>query len=66
MINGFFNSQYSELETIPFDKFKVEFDDQKVIEVVRDSKEKNQIIVSGKPSNKVCVIKAKGKRQKGE
>jgi predicted ATP-binding protein involved in virulence len=39
ILNGFFNSRYSELRSIPFDKFQVEFDDGKIIEIVRDSKD---------------------------
>ncbi|MBE9137063.1 AAA family ATPase [Nodosilinea sp. LEGE 07088] len=39
ILNGFFNSRYSELRSIPFDKFQVELDNGEIIEVVRDSKE---------------------------
>ncbi|NEZ57115.1 AAA family ATPase [Adonisia turfae] len=38
ILNGFFNSRYSELRSIPFDKFQVKFDNQKVIEIERKLK----------------------------
>ncbi|MTJ09384.1 MULTISPECIES: AAA family ATPase [unclassified Anabaena] len=36
ILNGFFNSQYSELETIPFSKFCVEFNDGSNIEIIKN------------------------------
>jgi predicted ATP-binding protein involved in virulence len=33
MLNGLFNSQYSELRTIPYKKFSVEFDNGRILEV---------------------------------
>jgi len=37
MLNGFFNSRYSVFRTIPFVKFRVEFDDNSSVEVVKGS-----------------------------
>lgn len=37
MLNGFFNSRYSVFRTIPFTKFRIEFDNGSSVEVVRDS-----------------------------
>ncbi|MTJ13149.1 AAA family ATPase [Anabaena sp. UHCC 0187] len=36
ILNGFFNSQYSELRTIPFSKFCVEFDDGSNVEIIKN------------------------------
>lgn len=38
ILNGFFNSRYSELRAIPFDRFQVEFDNSQIIEIERNSK----------------------------
>jgi predicted ATP-binding protein involved in virulence len=43
ILNGFFNSRYSELRSIPFDHFKVEFEDKKIVEITRDYKESQDI-----------------------
>jgi predicted ATPase len=37
ILNGFFNSQYSDLSKIPFDKFRIEFDDSSVVEILKIS-----------------------------
>ena len=37
MLNGLFNSRYSELRTIPFSKFRVEFDNDSSVEIVKTS-----------------------------
>ncbi|MEA5515978.1 ATP-binding protein, partial [Nodularia sp. UHCC 0506] len=37
MLNGFFNSRYSVFRTIPFVKFRVEFDNGSRVEVVKTS-----------------------------
>ena len=37
MLNGLFNSRYSVFRTIPFIKFRVEFDNDSSVEVVKDS-----------------------------
>jgi predicted ATP-binding protein involved in virulence len=42
ILNGFFNSRYSELRSIPFDKFQVEFDDDEIVEIVRDTKDSQE------------------------
>jgi predicted ATP-binding protein involved in virulence len=36
LLNGFFNSQYSVLWTIPFDSFRIQLDDNSVIEITRN------------------------------
>ncbi|MDB9451638.1 AAA family ATPase [Dolichospermum circinale] len=36
ILNGFFNSRYSELRTIPFSKFCVEFDNGSNIEIIKN------------------------------
>jgi ABC-type transport system involved in cytochrome c biogenesis ATPase subunit len=36
ILNGFFNSKYSELETIPFSKFCVDFDDGSNFEIIKN------------------------------
>jgi predicted ATP-binding protein involved in virulence len=35
LLNGFFNTQYSELSKIPFDTFRIEFDDNSVVEIIK-------------------------------
>ncbi|XZN89209.1 MAG: AAA family ATPase [Microcoleus sp.] len=35
MINGFFNSRYSELRTIPFAEFRVDFDDGSYLQITK-------------------------------
>ncbi|WP_180277445.1 AAA family ATPase, partial [Nostoc sp. 'Peltigera malacea cyanobiont' DB3992] len=37
ILNGFFNSRYSELRTIPFKKFRAEFDDGSKIEIIKNT-----------------------------
>ncbi len=37
MLNGLFNSRYSELRTIPFSNFRVEFDEDSSVEIVKTS-----------------------------
>lgn len=59
ILNGFFNSRYSELRSIPFDKFQAEFDDGKIIEVVRDSKEPQE---AGRVDITFHLYKAKSKK----
>lgn len=46
MVNGFFNSRYSVFRTIPFSKFRVEFDNDSFVEVIKtsDSLEKTKKI----------------------
>jgi predicted ATP-binding protein involved in virulence len=48
ILNGFFNSLYSELRTIPFKNFSIEFDDSSRVEIIQSTKnlegtEKNHI-----------------------
>src|SRR5579864_9687451 len=35
MINGFFNSRYSELRSIPFEAFRIDFDDNSRLKITR-------------------------------
>lgn len=48
ILNGFFNSRYSELRTITFTKFRVEFDDSSSFEIIKNyndtDKVKNNIV----------------------
>jgi len=37
ILNTFFNSRYSELQTIPFSKFCIEFDDGSNIEIINNT-----------------------------
>ncbi|MUG93877.1 AAA family ATPase [Scytonema sp. UIC 10036] len=37
LLNGFFNSRYSELRALAFRSFRVEFDDSSVIEIIKNS-----------------------------
>ncbi|MBC1236356.1 AAA family ATPase [Nostoc sp. 2RC] len=51
ILNSFFNSRYSELRTIPFQKFRVEFDDTSSVEIIKninkvEDSEKNNIILN--------------------
>lgn len=39
ILNSFFNSRYSELRTIPFDNFRVEFDDNSSVEIIKNSQD---------------------------
>lgn len=48
LLNGLFNSQYSELKTIPFSNFRVEFDDHSSVEIVKNL---NQLDNLDKPNN---------------
>lgn len=43
MLNGFFNSRYSVFRTIPFVKFRVEFDNNSSVEVVKSSDNSEKI-----------------------
>jgi len=48
ILNGFFNSRYSELRTIPFKNFDIEFDDNSRVEIIQNTEnlegtEKNHI-----------------------
>ena len=36
ILDGLFNSRYSKLRTIPFSKFRVEFDDDSNIEIIKN------------------------------
>ena len=55
LINDFFNSPYSELRTIPFEEFRIDFDDgsylkiTKSIDTTEDKKDKNLIFYFSKP-----------------
>lgn len=42
MINGFFNSRYSELRTIPFSNFKIKFDDGSYIDIIKYYNDKSK------------------------
>ena len=49
ILNTFFNSRYSDLRTIPFRNFRIEFDDNSNIEIIKNAEnaeelEKNDII----------------------
>ncbi|WP_413200206.1 AAA family ATPase, partial [Nostoc piscinale] len=37
ILNCFFNSRYSELKSIPFKSFRVEFDDNSIIEIITNA-----------------------------
>jgi len=43
ILNGFFNSQYSELRTIPFSKFCVDFDDGSNFEIIKNYDDSERI-----------------------
>lgn len=55
LINGFFNSPYSELRTIPFEEFRIDFDDgsylqiTKFIDTTEDNKDKDLTFYYSKP-----------------
>ncbi|MEG3862574.1 AAA family ATPase [Microcoleus sp. herbarium12] len=55
LINEFFNSPYSELRTIPFEEFRIDFDDgsylqiTKFIDTTEDKKDKDLIFYFSKP-----------------
>ncbi|MEZ2319389.1 MAG: AAA family ATPase [Microcoleus sp.] len=55
LINDFFNSPYSELRTIPFEEFRIDFDDgsylqiNKFIDTIEDKKNKDLIFYFSKP-----------------
>ncbi|MDZ8069737.1 MAG: AAA family ATPase [Nostoc sp. DedQUE08] len=57
ILNNLFNSRYAELRTIPFRKFRVQFDDRTSVEIikdyenVRDSKTKNIVFNFYKPDS---------------
>ncbi len=42
LLNGFFNSQYSELKKIPFEEFKIELDNNEIIEIAKNSNKANK------------------------
>jgi predicted ATP-binding protein involved in virulence len=42
IINGFFNSQYSELRTIPFTEFRIDFDDGSQVQVTKSMDQTNE------------------------
>ncbi|MCI0486403.1 MAG: AAA family ATPase [Blastocatellia bacterium] len=42
LIDGLFNSNYSELRTIPFEEFRVVFDDESVLKVVQTNGHKHE------------------------
>jgi predicted ATP-binding protein involved in virulence len=46
ILNGLFNSRYSELRTIPFSKFCVEFDDDSNIEIIKNTDNSKEIDVN--------------------
>jgi len=61
ILNGFFNSQYSELQTIPFSKFCIEFDDGSNVEIIKnvnnlDEIEKNFVVNFHNPNAKIVDI----------
>ncbi|MDZ4870981.1 MAG: hypothetical protein CLLPBCKN_000369 [Chroococcidiopsis cubana SAG 39.79] len=43
ILNGLFNSRYSELKTIPFSTFQVAFDDNSYVEIIKDSSDSDKI-----------------------
>ncbi|MEA5528121.1 AAA family ATPase [Dolichospermum sp. UHCC 0684] len=64
ILNGFFNSQYSELQTIPFSKFCIEFDNGSNIEIIKNVNnleeiEKNFVVNFHNPNAKIVDIKLK-------
>ena len=66
ILNGLFNSRYSELRTIPFSKFCVEFDDDSNIEIIKNtdnSKEIENNFVFNFHDNNVDIINFKPKRR---
>ena len=62
LINIFFNSPYSELRTIPFEEFRIDFDDgsylkiTKSIDITEDKKDKNLIFYFSKPDAEVEIF----------
>ncbi|HYW20975.1 MAG TPA: AAA family ATPase [Nodularia sp. (in: cyanobacteria)] len=54
ILNGFFNNRYWELRSIPFIKFRVEFDDDTSVEIIKnsdDTEHKNNINFNFYPLN---------------
>ncbi|MFN7383470.1 MAG: AAA family ATPase, partial [Dolichospermum sp.] len=43
ILNAFFNSRYSDLRTIPFSKFCVEFDNGSNVEIIKSSNSSEEI-----------------------
>ncbi|MBE9230521.1 AAA family ATPase [Cuspidothrix issatschenkoi LEGE 03284] len=43
ILNAFFNNRYWELRRVPFSKFRVEFDDDKNIEIVKTNNDEEEI-----------------------
>lgn len=46
ILNNFFNSRYSELRTIPFGDFRVEFDNGSSVEIIKDLKGTEKIDIT--------------------
>jgi ABC-type transport system involved in cytochrome c biogenesis ATPase subunit len=64
ILNGFFNSQYSELQKIPFSKFCVDFDDGSNVEIIKnvnnlEAIEKNFVVNFHNPNARIVDIKLK-------
>ncbi|MEG4535495.1 AAA family ATPase [Microcoleus sp. D2_18a_D3] len=55
LINGFFNSRYSEIRTIPFEEFRIDFDDGSYLQITKsidtseDKKDKDLTFYFSKP-----------------
>ncbi|MFN6529549.1 AAA family ATPase [Nostoc sp. ChiSLP03a] len=43
ILNGFFNSRYSELRSIPFRNFRVDFDDDSNVEIIKNADDSKKI-----------------------
>ncbi|MEH2053734.1 AAA family ATPase [Nostoc sp.] len=43
ILNSLFNSQYSELRTIPFKDFRVAFDDSSSIEIIKNTEKSEEV-----------------------
>jgi len=57
MLNGFFNSRYSVFRTIPFVKFRVEFDNDSSVEVVKSS---DSLEATKKKDHIICYFHISG------
>ncbi|NEP58227.1 MAG: AAA family ATPase [Symploca sp. SIO2G7] len=65
MLDGFLNSRYSVFRSIPFSKFKVDFDNQISIEVVNDYNNKDNIKFNFcKPDSEIISFTPKNKRNR--
>jgi predicted ATP-binding protein involved in virulence len=56
MLNGFFNSQYSVFESIPFTKFRIDFDNGNYVEILKfaqvmEKQRKWKVLVSFFPNS---------------